>query len=104
LDRFPALRFLQVEDQRQMREISMLGPRLQEVHLLNCKNLEQIIGLSKQDELMCFRTYKTRLDLDALLEFDWPQTLKVLALYSGNQEWNKKARQELDRRGFHEFS
>lgn len=103
LERFPALRFLQVEDQLQMRELSVLGPRLHEVRVLNCKNLEQIVGLSKQEELVRFCAYKTRLDLDALVQFDWPSSLEVLALYSGNEKWNKQARQELDKRGYREF-
>lgn len=104
LVRFPALRVLQIEDQLQMREISVLGSQLHELCALNCKNLEQIIGLSELDKLVHFRACETRLDLDALVQFDWPSSLEVLALYSGNEKWNKKARQELDKRGYREFS
>lgn len=104
LERFPALRSLQVEDQLKMREISVLGPHLHELRVENCKNLEQIIGLSEQKELVRFHAHKTQLDLDALMQFEWPSSLEVLALYSTNTKWNKQARQKLDKLGYREFS
>ena len=103
LERFPMLRFLQIEDQLQIREISVSGSRLHELCVLNCKNLEQIIGLSEQDELMRFLASRTRLDLDGLVQFDWPSSLQALVLYSGSEKWNKQARQEIEKRGYRAF-
>lgn len=103
LGRFPALRRLLVEDQLQLREISLCGTHLQELGLINCKNLARIDGLDQQGELAHFRTARTALDLDYLLNRSWSPSMQVLALYSGSEKWNRAAREELDRRGYHEF-
>ena len=104
LRRFPALRRLQVEDQLQLRQISLSGVRLRELLLTNCKNLQQLEGLDEQDKLTHFRASRTALDLDYLLKRDWAPAMQALALYSGSQKWNSAAREELDRRGYREFS
>jgi hypothetical protein len=103
LGRFSALRRLQVEDQLQLREISLSGARLHELLLVNCKSLARIDGLDEQIDLAHFRTRRTALDLDHLVKRAWPPAMRILALYSGSEKWNKAARQELDRRGYREF-
>lgn len=103
LGRFPTLRRLQVEDQLQLRQISLSGARLHELLLINCKNLARIDGLDEQIELAHFRARRTALDLDHLVKRAWPPAMQVLALYSGSEKWNKATRQELDRRGYREF-
>ncbi len=69
---------------------------------MNCKSLEQIQGLETLEELVEFRAARTKLDLQALLERQWPQSVEVLALYSGSQKWNVAAREALNRRGYRE--
>lgn len=103
LDRFPALRLLDVEDQLQLRSISVAGTRLRELTVSNCKNLEEIIDLESQVGLEHFRTSRTQLDLDAMLTRKWPDSMKVLALYSSSEKWNAAARVILGQRGYAEF-
>lgn len=103
LDRFPKLRRLQVEDQLQLHSISVAGTQLREPSLHNCKNLESVTGLDTLAELEHFRVSRTKLDLEALLDRNWPPSMEVMALYSGSQKWNDEARAILDRRGYREY-
>ncbi|CTQ77708.1 leucine-rich repeat domain-containing protein [Roseibium alexandrii] len=102
LDRFPSLRLLHVEDQLQLHSVSLSGPSLLDIEFLNCKKLNQLSGLDEQREIKRFRVGRTELDLNEFLEFDWPPTLEVIALYSRNDNWNKAARQKLDQLGYRE--
>jgi hypothetical protein len=104
LARFPRLRELVVEDQIKIRSINVSESNLRKLILMNCKNLKEIQGLGNLGELIEFRTSQTRLDLDALLEGEWPPSLQVLALYSGSQKWNDAARETVNRRGYREFA
>ncbi len=100
LSRFPNLARLHVEDQLQLRSVPVDGTNLQEVSLHNCKKLEQVPGLLELPALRAFRTSRTKLDLDSLLNADWPKTMESVALYSGNQKWNNRARKLLDEKGY----
>ncbi len=105
LARFPALRRLHVEDQIQLRSLSISGPRLNDIKVLNCKNLNQISGLLEQVELTHFRAFRIQHELlEKLLESDWPASAEIVALYANSEKWNKVAREKLDSRGFREFS
>ena len=103
LRRFPKLRVLHVKDQLQLRSISVVDPPLRELSVINCKNLEEIMGLESQTRLEHFRASRTKLNLDALLARAWPKSMKILALYSGSEKWNRAAREILDSRGYAEF-
>ena len=103
LSRFPGLRRLRVEDQLRLRNISFVGSDLEEVSIHNCKNLEQLHGLLELRHLRVFRTSRTNLDLNNLLETSWPNSMEVVAIYSGSNKWNERARQNLDRLGYREF-
>jgi hypothetical protein len=104
LARFPCLRELVVEDQIKIQSINVSESNLRKLILMNCKNLKEIQGLGSLGELVEFRTSQTRLDLDALLDGEWPPSLQVLALYSGSQKWNDAARETVNRRGYREFA
>ncbi len=104
LGRFPNLRDLTVEDQLQLHSLDVSGPSLRKLVLMNCKNLEEIRGLEHLYDLIEFRTARTKLDLEYLLERQWPPSLKVLGLYSGRQKWNDATRATLTARGFGEFA
>ena len=103
LSRFPGLRRLHVEDQLQLRTISFVGTDLEEISIHNCKNLEQLTGLLELRRLRAFRTSRTKLDLDSLLKANWPDSMESVAIYSGSQKWNNRARQVLDERGYSEY-
>lgn len=103
LGRFPSLRRLQVEDQLQIQTVDLAGAPLQRISLTNCKNLETLNGLEALGELADFRVSRTKLDLDAFLEREWPKSLRILALRSSSQKWNDATRLILDRRGYREF-
>ncbi|MDX2411321.1 MAG: hypothetical protein QNK34_05125 [Woeseiaceae bacterium] len=103
LSRFPSLCRLHIEDQLQLRSISFIGSDLEEVSVHNCKNLEQLDGLLELKHLREFRTSQTKLDFDSLLEANWPASMKSVAIYSGSEKWNRRARQVLDERGYGEI-
>jgi hypothetical protein len=103
LGRFPNLQNLTVQDQLQLRSLDVSGPSLRKLSLMNCKNLEEIQGLERLSDLIEFGTARTKLDLEYLLEREWPPSLKVLALYSGSQKWNDASRATLNERGFREY-
>ncbi len=103
MGRFPALRRLRIEDQLQLRVLPLKGLQLRELAAFNCKNLDTITGLEEQERLEEFRTGRTKLDLDALVAHKWPRSMKIVAIYSGSEKWNKAAREILDQRGYGEF-
>jgi hypothetical protein len=104
LSRFPNLRRLRVEDQIQLRNISFAGCDLEEVSIHNCKSLDRLDGLLDLKRLRHFRTSRTKLDLDRLVEANWPDTMETVAIYSGSEKWNEQARKILDEKGFGEYS
>jgi hypothetical protein len=104
LSRFPGLRRLRVEDQLQLRSISFVGSDLEEVSIHNCKNLEKLVGLLELRRLREFRTSRTKLDVDSLLDASWPDSMEIVAIYSGSDKWNKRARNILDSKGYRELS
>jgi hypothetical protein len=104
LSRFPNLRRLHVEDQIQLRSISFAGSSLEEVSLHNCKSPDRLDGLLDLRGLRHFRTSRTKLDLDSLVEANWPESMETVAIYSGSQKWNERARKTLDEKGFGEYS
>ena len=99
LTRFPSLKRLEVGDQLQLRDVSVSETNLEEVIFRNCKNLERIDGLLDLPGLRRFRTFGTKLDLDALLNADWPKSMVSVDLYSGNFKWEERAREILASKG-----
>ncbi|MEQ1754978.1 MAG: hypothetical protein ABL973_12690 [Micropepsaceae bacterium] len=100
LRRFPALSRLSIQDQLQLRSITLAGSRLRTLFVHNCRNLTNIAGLESQPCLEHFRTSRTKLDLNALISLDWPATMKSVSLYSGSKKWNAHARTALAKRGY----
>ncbi len=103
MGRFPNLRRLRIEDQLQLRVLPLEGLQLRELSAFNCKNLDTITGLDEQEALEEFRIGRTKLVLDALVAHKWPASMKIVAIYSGSEKWNKTAREMLDQRGYGEF-
>lgn len=102
LSRFPRLRKLHVEDQLQVQSINLTGAPLRRILFLNCKGLAEIDGIESLCDLVELRVSRTKLDLEALANRDWPASLSILALYSSSQKWNEATRAMLDQRGYQE--
>lgn len=104
LSRFPNLRRLHIEDQIKILSVSLQNPELNELMVLNCKALNELNGLEALKKINHLRCYKTSLDYESLSQLNWAKSLKVLALYSGNNKRDKALRSQLNSRGFKEFS
>lgn len=104
LSRFPQLQELQIEDQIKLMSISFENPKLKEVKLLNCKNLNELKGLQTLSSIEHLRCSRTSLNYGELSQFNWPQSLKLLALYTGRKKEDIRIRQQLDAAGYEEFS
>ena len=104
LSRFPHLRRLHIEDQIKILSISLQNPDLNELKVLNCKSLNELNGLEALKKINHVRCYRTSLDYESLSQLNWAQSLKVLALYSGNNKRDEALRRQLDSKGFKEFS
>lgn len=104
MGRFPSLRRLRIEDQLQLLVLPLEGLQLRDLMVFNCKNLKAITGLDSQTKLEHFRTGRTKLNSDELVERKWPKSMKIVAIYSGSERWNKSARATLDQRGYGEFT
>lgn len=104
LSRFPHLRRLHIEDQIKILSISLQNPELNELIVLNCKTLNELNGLEALKKINHLRCSRTSLDYESLSQLNWAQSLKVLALYSGNNKSDKALRSQLNSKGFKEFS
>ncbi len=103
LARFPSLQTLHVEDQLQVQSINLAGAPLRRFFLLNCKGLAAIDGIDSLSDLVHVRVSRTKLDLEALANRDWPASMRLLALYSSSQKWNEATRAMLAQRGYQEY-
>ena len=104
LSRFPRLRRLHIADQIKILSISLQNPDLNELMILNCKSLNELNGLEALEKINHVRCYRTSLDYENLSQLNWAKSLKVLALYSGNNKSDEALRRQLDSRGFKEYS
>lgn len=104
MTRFPQLKKLRIEDQIQLKSFSLRNLDLRTLFVHNCKNLNKIEYLTSQKNLIEFRTYRTNLDLERMTLFEWPQSLEILALYSGQSRRDTDIRRKLDSLGYREFS
>jgi len=104
LSRFPHLKRLHIADQIKVLSISLQNPYLNELKILNCKALNELNGLEALKNINHVRCYKTSLDYENLSQLNWAKSLKILALYSGNNKSDEALRRQLDSRGFKEFS
>lgn len=87
LKNFVKLQRLRIEDQLQLRHLDVgerLG-RLETLEILNCRNLSRLDGLAHLARLRHLRLYKTRIDVDAFIEQDFPASLGTLALHTGKR-------------------
>ncbi len=106
LARFPRLRTLHVEDQIKLKNLKFTPElnHLNEIKILNCKNLALIDGLSQLSKLDHLRIYGTSLDESSFIDQQLPSSLSVFAFYTGNNKKDKVIRQKLDDLGYMEFT
>ena len=84
LGRFPLLRRLWVEDQIKLTQLDVGGnPLLEQLHLLTCKGLERLDGLSGLEALGQLIVSETGLDIDALLAQGLPAALSNMRFRTG---------------------
>lgn len=84
LARFPLLRKLWLQDQIKLAQLDVSGNRLlEQLHLLTCKGLEQLSGLSELAALRQLMVSETRLDIDALLAQGMPASLSNIRFRTG---------------------
>lgn len=100
LSRFPALTALRVEDLAQLRRLDLSSARLQRLSLTNCRQLSELAGLDLQTGLEELFVSQTPLPLDELRDRLWPESMRVLGLYSGSSKWNETAHASAGAKGF----
>ena len=77
---------------------------LNEIKILNCKNLVLIDGLTKLSNLEHLRIYGTSLDDSSFIDQQFPSSLNIFAFYTGKNKKDKVIRQKLDGLGYIEYS
>lgn len=102
LSRLPALSALRIEDQIQLKQVDLNGASLKRLALINCKNLAELPGLDKQDQLREFSAFRVALDLDGLRDREWPSATRSVRLFSGKNKWNEDAAAQLAARNLNE--
>ncbi|MFM6931339.1 MAG: hypothetical protein ACKOUT_03745 [Novosphingobium sp.] len=99
LSRFPNLTALKVEDQLQIVRLNLQEASLERLWLTNCKNLASLDGLELQTRLREFRASGVALEMDTLLDRDWPATMRSVKLFKNSRKWNDPAAAKLAKRG-----
>lgn len=101
LGRFPLLRRLWLEDQIKLAQLDVGGnPLLEQLHLLTCKGLEQLPGLSELAALRQLIVSETRLDLDALLAQGLPASLTNMRFRTGKIKRDDEIAAQLAQAGY----
>ena len=106
ISRFSKLRYLQIEDQIKIKELSFIKPlaTLTDFKILNCKALARLHGIDMLENLRKLRIHRTDLEFDDILSKKLPTSLNVFGFYTGKVKIDKKIRTILDSRGFSEYS
>lgn len=101
LARFEHLRHLWVEDQIRLTGIRVApNPALQDIEIINCKNVHRIDGLDALPALSTLRLCQTAIDYAALIDGPLPATLAHVAFYTAKSRRDKEIAEDLKRRGF----
>jgi len=91
LSRFPQLRQLQVQDQKQISTIafSAQSARLANISIDNCKSLKELSGLGRLPALKSLSVSRTALDIQ---ELSLPKSLTHMSSFPGTTKGNKAAK------------
>lgn len=105
IGRFPKLEELQVEDQIKIRQVKFGGNEsLRYIKLLNCRTLEDISSIIYLPMLDHLRIFKTNIDYKSFINQNLPKSLKVLAFYTAKSKQDKVIKEDLDARGYLEYT
>ena len=100
LSRFPKLKHLRIENQIKLQSISFPTPNLTKLWIVNCKSLSALTNLEYLQNIKLVHCAQTSLDYEALSEFNWSKSLKVLSLYYGNEKRDAALRRKLKTKGY----
>jgi hypothetical protein len=100
LSRFPRLKILRIENQIKLQSITFQTSGLTKLSVINCKSLKALIGLEYLQKIKRVHFAQTSLDYEALSEFSWSKSLKVLSLYSGKEKRDIALRMRLKSKGY----
>ncbi|GAB2474018.1 hypothetical protein GCM10011375_25000 [Hymenobacter qilianensis] len=102
LDNFEKLKFLQIEDQIQLKNLyfSKQLKDLQNLRILNCKNLSSITGLENTGKLNSLIIYKTMIEFNAFIVNALPKSLQHLGFYTDKETVNKEIKKRLESLGY----
>jgi len=103
---FSALRELQIEDQIKLLSLDFIDSEspLEELKILNCKNLSRLSGLRLLRRLWHMRISKTAIEFDALVSLGLPDKLRVVGFYTGNASTNRVIQEKLAKLGYSEHN
>ncbi|MGK5026453.1 hypothetical protein [Janthinobacterium sp. RB2R34] len=101
LGRFPLLRQLWVEDQIKLAQLNVAGNGLlEQLHLLTCKGLVQLTGLSTLRTLRQLIVSETGLDIDALRAQGLPASLTHMRFRTGKIKRDEEIAAQLAQAGY----
>lgn len=103
IERFLKIEILSVEDQIRLKCIvfKKTVPSLKYLRVINCKELNDIKGINKLQNIKHLRINRTNIDAETFINKKFPPTLKTLAIYS-SAKVDKKIRRILNERGYSE--
>lgn len=104
LGRFAMLQELLVEDQIRLGQIDLgRNLHLRDIKILNCKTLEGISGIKSLSALEQIRIYQTAVDYEKFISKKMPESLEILAFYTGKKKLDVQIQGDLASRGYREF-
>lgn len=102
LNLFKGLRNLLIEDQIQISQIHFQSnlDKLEDLKLLNCKQLNSISGLVNLESLKQIRIYKTNIDFNSLINDPLPKSLKIFGFFTTKAKKDKQIEKTLLNMGY----
>jgi hypothetical protein len=102
LSEFRKLKRLLIEDQIQMKKISISKelPDLADFKILNCKTLAQLEGVRHLTALHQLRVFRTAKEFSDFVKQEFPKSLKVLAFYTTKAKVDRAIKDELGKMGY----
>ncbi|SEC78296.1 hypothetical protein SAMN05443246_5359 [Paenibacillus sp. GP183] len=101
ITKFRNLRRLLIEDQIQLNQINFKVPikELEEISVLNCKNLTSLTGLDELPSLQLLRIFKTSIDFDSFIRQKLPKSLSTLYFATSKSKVDHEIQKSLFKMG-----
>ena len=81
---------------------SVCTPFLEDMKLVNCKNLSTCDGIRHLSTLNQMRIYRTDINFDKFIEQELPRKLRLFSFYSGEKKADERTREKLEQMGYRE--